>query len=89
MSEDDLYELKDEPWMMRREPTVYDHIHWSIINDEPLCKGMGTTTQEPGREDGLIYLLGRARDGRHYRLKGPFTKDQFMRKLETEKEEAK
>ena len=57
----------------------YDHIHWTRINDNPLDADMGTLSDDDTSNDGLVALLGRARDGRHYTLFGPVTKEEYFR----------
>lgn len=59
----------------------YDHIHWTIINAAPLDKEMGRSTLiGPNKfwKDGQVYLVGRASDGKHYKLKGPLTPEEYL-----------
>jgi len=57
----------------------YDHIHWSIIDDIPLDKHMGTTSGGNVKDKGKICLLGRGSDGYHHTLYGPISKAQYWK----------
>ena len=60
----------------------YDHVHWTIVNGEPLDDEMGTTNtgghSNPHWIDGQIYLIGRDRTGYHRKLEGPLTKEEYL-----------
>ena len=58
----------------------YDHIHWSIINSNPIDKHMGTTTDEENSKDtGKIVLLGRTSSGFHHILHGPISQKTYWK----------
>ena len=59
----------------------YDHIHWSIVNDNPIDEYMGTTTNlnDSSKNKGKVHLLGRSRNGFHHVLYGPISKKEYWK----------
>lgn len=64
-----------------RNGILYDHVHWTIVNDTPLDAAMGTTADyDSTQNNGKIFLVGRSADGFHHNLEGPLTKAEYRKR---------
>ena len=61
----------------------FDHVHWTIINGQPLDDKMGKTTNyDTAKHNGKVVLVGRGRTGHHHNLTQFVSPQTYLAKLQ-------